>query len=303
MPSVVSVGLLVWLVYRISPQALVAAASQLNWPWLCLVFSTMVLALYLWDSVCLHWLFAEPGVPLSYGQVLRARGSSYAASALNYELGQGLVAWELARAQGTTFVGALGRCLLLAVHDVAVLLTLGLIGSWLIDTTVGRSIMGFCAIGLTALLGVGVLAYFSPSWWRERQTIGGKQYWPRTWTWGRSLRLSGLRGIYYAIILAAVALGLEVAPVHERWQVVVGVVPVVLLADGLPISVSGLGTREAALLSLIRVADPGALLAFSLIWSAVLITGRLLIGLGHWWLLPVAMPGTLRPLVNGDEGV
>ena len=64
-----------------------------------------------------------------------------------------------------------------------------------------------------------------------------------------------------------------------------------------------LGTREAALLSLIRVADPGALLAFSLIWSAVLITGRLLIGLGHWWLLPVAMPGTLRPLVNGDEGV
>jgi hypothetical protein len=295
MPLLVSVGLLVWLVYRISPQALVAAASQLNCPRLCLVFSAMVLALYLWDSVCLHWLFAEPGLPLSFSKVLRARGSSYAASAVNYELGQGLVAWELARAQGTSLVSALGRCLLLAAHDVAVLLTLGLAGSLLIDTTIARGIMGFCAIGLTVLIVVGLLAYFFPRWRHERRTIGGEHFWPRSWTWGRSLQLSGMRGIYYAIILAAVGLGLEVAPVPVGRQVVFGAVPVVLLADGLPISVSGLGTRETALLSLIDAPQPGALLAFSLIWSAVLMTGRLLIGLVHWWLLPAGMFGPAGP--------
>jgi hypothetical protein len=288
-PPVVSAGLVLWLVYHVSPPALVAAASDLDWPRLCLVFSAMVLALYLWDSVCLHWLFAEPGLPLSYGQVLRARGSSYVASAVNYELGQGLVAWELARAQGTSLVGGLGRCLLLAVHDVAVLLTLGLIGSLWFDTTIARSIMGFCAIGLVALLGAGLLACLFPGRWRERRTIGSWQLWPGSWTWGRSLRLSGLRGIYYAIILAAVGLGLEVAPVPVGRQVVFGAVPVVLLADGLPISVSGLGTRETALLSLVRAPQPGALLAFSLIWSAVLMTGRLLIGLVNWWLLPAAL--------------
>jgi hypothetical protein len=301
MPAIVTIGLLIWLVYRISPQALVAAASQLDWPRLCLVFSSMVLALYLWDSVCLHWLFAEPGLPLSYGQVLRARGSSYVASAVNFELGQGLVAWELARAQGTPLVSALGRCVLLAVHDVAVLLTLGLIGSLLIDSAIARGIMGFCAIGLAALVGVGLLAYFFPRWWRERRMIGGRHLWPGSWTWGRSLQLSGLRGIYFAIILAAVALGLEVAPIPLGRPVVLGAVPVVLLADGLPISVSGLGTRETALMSLIRAPEPGVLLAFSLVWSAVLITGRLLIGLGHWWLLPAAMPDTLGPFANGDE--
>jgi hypothetical protein len=265
----------------------VAAASQLDWPRLCLVFSVMVLALYLWDSVCLHWLFAERGLPLSYGQVLRARGSSYIASAVNYELGQGLVAWGLARAQGTTLVGALGRCLLLAVHDVAVLLSLGLAGSMLIDTTIARGIMGFCAIGLSVLLILGLLAFLFPGRW-----IGGWQLWPGSWTWGHSLRLSGLRVIYYAIILAAVGVGLEVAPVPVGWQAVFGAVPVALLADGLPISVSGLGTRETALLSLIGAPQPGVLLAFSLIWSAVLMTGRLLIGLVHWWFLPAGMFGT-----------
>jgi hypothetical protein len=303
MPSVVSVGLLVWLVYRISPQALVNAASQLDWPRLCLVFSVMVLALYLWDSVCLHWLFAEPGSPLTYGQVLRARGSSYVASAVNYELGQGLMAWELARAQGTPLVSALGRFLLLAVHDGAVLLSLGLVGSLLIDSTIGRGIKGFCAIGLIALLGVGVVFYFFPRLRHERRTTSGKQLWPHSWTWGSSLRLGGLRGIYFGIILAAVGLGLEVTPVHGGWAVVFGAVPIVLLVDGLPISLSGLGTRETALLSLISAPEPGALLAFSLIWSAVLITGRLLIGLGHWWLVPATMHGTLGPHANGVGGV
>jgi hypothetical protein len=300
-PPAVSGGLLLWLVYRVSPTDLAAAASQLDWPRLCLVFSAMVLALYLWDSVCLHWLFTEPGLPLSYGQVLRARGSSYVASAVNYELGQGLVAWELARAQGTTLVGALGRCLLLAVHDVAVLLTLGLAGSLWIDSTMARGIIGFCVIGLAALLSAGLLASLLPRRWRERWTIGGRRLWPGSWTWGRSLRLSGLRVIYYAIILAAVGLGLEVAPVPVGRQVVFGAVPVVLLADGLPISVSGLGTRETALLSLIRAPQPAALLAFSLIWSVVLMTGRLLIGLVHWWLLPASMLSTAEPHANGGE--
>jgi len=296
-PPVVSAGLLVWLVYRVSPSALVVAASQLDWPRLCVVFSVMVLALYFWDGVCLRWLFAEPGLPLSYGQVLRARGSSYVASAVNYELGQGMVAWELARAQGTSLVAALGRCLLLAVHDMAVLLILGLAGSLWIDTTIARGIRSFCAIGLAGLLSAGLMASLLPRRWRERWTIRGRRLWPGSWTWGHSLRLSGLRGIYYAIILIAVGVGLEVAPVLAGRQVVFGAVPVVLLADGLPVSVSGLGTRETALLSLIRAPQPAALLAFSLIWSAVLMTGRLLIGLANWWFLPtamLAMPGTTR---------
>jgi hypothetical protein len=303
MPAVVSAGLLLWLVYRVSPRALAAAGSQLDWPRLCVVFSAMVVALYLWDSVCLWWLFAEPGLPLTYRQVLRARGSSYVASAVNYELGQGLVAWDLARAQGTTMVAALGRCLLLAVHDVAVLLTMGLAGSLWIDSSIGRRISVFCAMGLTVLLGVGVLAWLLPNRWRDRWIIGRSRLWPGSWTWSHSLRLCCLRGIYFSIIVATVALGLEVAPVLSGPEVVFGAVPVVLLADGLPISVSGLGTREAALLSLMRASPPSALLAFSLIWSTVLMTGRLLIGLVYWWLLPATTASMAGPEPNGDEAV
>jgi hypothetical protein len=301
MPAMVSAGLLLWLVYRVSPLALAAAGSQLDWPRLCVVFSAMVAALYLWDCVCLQWLFAEPGLPLTYRQVLRARGCSYVASAVNYELGQGLLAWELARAQGIAVVAALSRCLLLAMHDVAVLLTLGLAGSWWIDSSIGRGISVFCAIGLAALLCAGVLARLLPGRWRDRWTVGRWRLWPGSWTWSHSLRLCGLRGIYFSIILAAVLLGLEVAPVPSSPEVAFGAVPVVLLADGLPISISGLGTRETALVSLMRASPPSALLAFSLIWSAVLLTGRLLIGLVHWWLLPGVPFGTGGPAPNGGE--
>src|SRR5262249_24067423 len=35
----------------VSPQALAAASAQLDWPPLCVVFSAMVLDLYLWDCV------------------------------------------------------------------------------------------------------------------------------------------------------------------------------------------------------------------------------------------------------------
>jgi hypothetical protein len=136
------------------------------------------------------------------------------------------------------------------------------------------------------LVGIAVLATYLPTRWRERLVRGRWRLWPATWAWSCSLQLCGLRAIYYGMIVAAVAFGLEFASIPLSHRLICGVVPVVLLADGLPISVSGLGTRETTLLLLLRPEELALLVAFSMIWSSVLITGRLIIGLSYRWLLP-----------------
>src|SRR5207248_719476 len=84
------------------------------------------------------------------------------------------------------------------------------------------------------------------------------------------------------------AIGLRLCGIGLSFQILCSVIPLVLLADGLPISVSGLGTREVTLILLLNPEEQerAIVLAFSLLWSIGLALGRLMIGLVHWWFLP-----------------
>jgi hypothetical protein len=82
-PALASAGLIAWLVWRFSLQALARFASQLDLPALAMVFAALVLGMFLWDAVCLGWLLSEPDLQLSYRAALHARGRSYLLSALN----------------------------------------------------------------------------------------------------------------------------------------------------------------------------------------------------------------------------
>ncbi len=280
----VSAGLVGWLVWRVSPQALLQAAARLDLAILIPATLALVGALYLWDAVCLRWLFSRPGRRPAYATALRARGTSYLAGVVNYELGQALLAWLLARALGLGLLPALGRCLVLVLHDVAVLLTLGLVGSVGGSDARAVALRWGCAAGLGALLLGLVLAGLLRGRWRAR---AGATRWGaglEGWHWSRSVQLYALRIAYYGIIVAYAAAGLSLCGVALSRGVVFGVIPVVLLADGLPVSVSGLGTREAALLYLLEPEHPEVLLAWSLLWSAGLLVGRTVIGLANVWM-------------------
>ena len=76
--------------------------------------------------------------------------------------------------------------------------------------------------------------------------------------------------------------GMRICRLHVDHQVVLGTIPLVLLADGLP-NFAGLGTRGTALQLLLEPEHPAVLLAMSLFWSAGLIIGRLSIALAHLW--------------------
>jgi hypothetical protein len=281
----VSTGLAAVVIWLASPRKLIESASLLNWPQLGLATGALVLALFVADSFCVYWLFSRPGQPLGYRSALAARGTSYLFSSFNYELGQAAMAWHLARLQTVTLLSVLALCLVLAYHDVIVLLSLGLFGASQSAAPQAAGVRWFCTVLLVAVLSLGILARFLP--WNRlplKMRVGLEQ-----WTWSRSLQLGLLRTGYFSIFLFYAALGLGLSGITLSFQLICGVIPLVLLADGLPISASGLGTREATLLLLLNPDEQQrpVLVAFSLTWSLGLLLGRLMLGMGYWWFMPL----------------
>jgi hypothetical protein len=283
LPVVISAALVGWLVWRVSPSALAAAAHELNWKLLVPATIAMVLALYLWDPLCFPAVYRVSDRRWTYRQSLHLRGLSYLGGAFHYELGQAALAWGFARLQQTSVARMLARSVVLAYHDVLVLLTMGSVGALASDNEQVARSQKFITIGLCATLAVGILFWLFA---RRRETkSGSNESRPllEDWSIRRSLQLIPLRICYFGILLiyAAIALRLCKLPVDHR--TILSTIPLVLLADGLP-SVSGLGTRETALQLLLRTARPDTLLALSLIWSTGLIVGRSTIGLIHLWI-------------------
>jgi hypothetical protein len=88
--------------------------------------------------------------------------------------------------------------------------------------------------------------------------------------------------LFYGILLGYAATALAIEGFRIDRAVVLSTVPLVIIADGLP-SVSGLGTRETALVLLLKPPEPEVLVAVSLVWSSGMLVGRLLIGIFHLW--------------------
>ncbi|MCS6851279.1 MAG: hypothetical protein NZ700_08945 [Gemmataceae bacterium] len=281
---VVSAVLLAWVFTRVPPQELASALHAVPGPWLLACTAGLVLTLYFWDAVCLRWLFSQPNTLLPLRPVLFARGLSYLAGAINYEIGQGLLAWRLAEVRHIPVLAALGRCFLLGLHDLAVLLAFGLLGALTSKHAQAGSLRWVCGGALGVLIGLGLLARLAPTAWPQHRQP--PRWWAclNWWGVGRSLRLCLLRGGYYLIILLYALVSLPLCGVCVDYRVVFSVIPLVMVADGLPISVSGLGTRETALLWLLPDVPANRLVAFSLLWSVGLMVGRATLGLVHLWL-------------------
>jgi hypothetical protein len=278
LPVLISAGLIIWLLSQVSPARLAAAAALLNWPVLAGLTTGLFLGLFLWDTVCLKWLFAQPAHPLPFRTVLHARAASYPWTVLNYEVGQGVLAWLLGRARDMPLGAAIGRTILLALHDVAVLLGLALVGAVVIARPRSPVIALACGGGLLALAVAAVILKRLPPGWRGWLPQRGSFL---DW-WGlrHTLTLVGLRLLFFSIIWAYVAVGLRVCGFAEDGRVIGGVIPLALTAEAIP-SVSGLGTRDTVLKTCLQPSpeQEAVLLGFTLIWSTGLLIGRLTVGL------------------------
>lgn len=298
LPLNISVGLLLWLLWSISPQALMDAATELAWMPMLIASVAMVLALYFWDAVCIPIVYRVEDHRWSYLQSLHWRGLSYLGGAINYELGQAALAWGMAHLQGTSLLRMLSRSVLLAYHDVVVLLGLGFAGSLLSSDPRVEKIRPFIVWGLVGAFAVGVLFRFLPASIREKFRCGEQQSFLEGWSVGRSMKLILFRVLYFGILIIYAAVALSICRISVDHQVVLTTVPLVLLADGLP-SVAGLGTRDTMLQLLLEPEHPEVLFALSLIWTSAVVIVRIIIGLLHLWAhrllgqkLPQGSPGS-----------
>jgi hypothetical protein len=280
-----SVGLLAFLVASISLERLRHAASELDWQLLVPATVVMVLLLYLWDAACLPTVYQVQGYRWSYWKSLHLRGLSYLGGAINYELGQGVLAWGAARLQNTGIVRMLARTVVLAYHDLVVLLSMGLAGAVLSDQPRIVQIRPMIAIGLGIALALAVFFWLLP------HVIGPKIRSKRVdllfegWSLRRSLQLMPQRMVYFGILVVYAAVALRICRVPVDYRVIASSIPLVLLVEGLP-SFAGFGTRDASLQLLLKPEDPAVLLALSLIWSTGMLVVRTMIGVAHLWFGP-----------------
>lgn len=282
-PLAGSLLLLAVVLWQISPGDVFRAFGRLNWSVLGPATVLLIVSLYLWDSFCLWWLFSRGEKPLSYRKVLRARGTSYLFTVINYGLGHGMLAWLLARYRGETFLSTAVRCVMITYVDLAVLFGLGLIGGTLSADPRTDGVAWFCTAALLLLVSFTAVVRLLPRRLVERilETRWGQALHSPDWRWGNLVPLALLRTVYACHGIVYVAVCLAASGFALDYRVVLSVIPIIVLLDAVPISISGLGTREAALLVLLRPDDPSLLLAFSLVWWACGMGGRALIGLFH----------------------
>ena len=284
-PALVTAALVAWLLVRVSPQHLMKAAGEIAWVPLMAATGVMVVALYFWDAVCLTTVYSVHRNRWSYVESLHLRGLSYLGGCVNYELGQAALAWGLARLQHTGVLKMLSRSVLLAYHDVFVLLTTSLIGSLLTDDPRVTRVRPFLVIGVCVALAIAIVFKLLPRSIRERFRRSDRESFLEGWSFLRSVRLIGMRLVYFGILTIYAVIALRICSVPMDHRVAVSAMPLVLLADGLP-SFAGLGTRETSMQLLL---DPGrehaaVLLAMSFFWSTGMLTGRMAIALANLWI-------------------
>jgi hypothetical protein len=286
LPAAVSAALLAGVIWRVSPASLLQKTALLDWNLLAPATIVMVVGLYLWDSICLPVVYQSGSGRITYGQALHLRGLSYLGGALNYELGQGVLAWAMARLQNTSLVRMLARSVLLAYHDIFVLLLAGGLGTLISGDPRAARFRPYIAVGLLVAVGIGVIVWLLPEWFRAKFRWGDRQSLLEGWSVARSGRLLVLRAIYFSILVVYGLVAIRICRLPVDTNVVLTAVPIVLLADGLP-SFAGLGTREAALLFLLRPPtkdDEAQLVTMSLFWSTGMIVVRFIIASAHLWI-------------------
>ncbi|HJT77753.1 MAG TPA: lysylphosphatidylglycerol synthase transmembrane domain-containing protein [Gemmataceae bacterium] len=285
LPVVVSAGLLTWVVWKITPQKLLHALSAVNWPLLLLLTLAQLVVLFLWDALSLWWLFSRPDKDLPFRSVLRARADSSVWTAVNVEIGQGVMAAELARAGYVSVAAVASRTILAALVDFSCLLTLGLVGWFLRPDPRVAWIEWVCVVGLAVLGALAGAVWLLPRRWKQWLIHKHWMEWLAWWRWRHSLLLWGQRLVLFVLVLVYAGLGLAVCGVHVTARLVLGVIPFALVSEAIPSS-GGLGTREAALLLLLNPTggERAAVIGFSLIWTVVVMLGRIVIGLASHFL-------------------
>jgi uncharacterized membrane protein YbhN (UPF0104 family) len=274
-PWVLAAAVLAWLFARVPIERVLEALEQVSAWRLVALSAAAVAGILIADSVALFLAFRAslPATPLTAGEVVQMRGASYLLAALSWGVGQGGLVWLLRRRHGVPIAAGAGAVFLASGALLVVIVAavgVGIAAGAVPD----RPELHWTAVVLMAGIPVYLLVIaIRPRFLAERALL-------------RPLFDAGVRGTAQVTLARALHMGIMVAG-HFAALRLFGIevppaaalarVPVMLLIAALPIAPSGLGTGQAAAVTLFAEYAGGAteeeqaaaVLAYSLSYHAI----------------------------------
>jgi multidrug transporter EmrE-like cation transporter len=266
-PWFAAAALLALVFRRVDLDATLAAFAAADWRrFAAAAFPFAALWLVI-DAAALSRLVSRFHAPVGFGTLLRLRGGSYLFLAFSYDAAQAALALALHRRLGIPLAALAGTFLFYYAIDLLTIAGLGLSGASALPGVRGEALGAALAVLLAGVL-VGLVAFGALAR-RERLRAAAE--------------LVAWRALFYASFVGFAAATLPAFGIHVPLRALVACVPVTLSIAALPITVSGIGSAQVAMLALYGAfAEPSAIVAYSLAHSAALVVLRLPIGLLCW---------------------
>ena len=229
------------LFHRIPVRAVIDAARGVA-PWGLPTALACIAAIYLCDSFAIWKTFGWFVAPMSFRDVLAVRGATYLLAAINYNIGQGAIAYFVHKTAGVPIRRGLAAILLIMGINVLALMVLATVGT-VAAADVPHAVAIVLAVAYAGLALYAVALATRPRWLVSRPLFD-------------VLLGAGIRGHLRALLVrlphtAAVVIFQIVMfrAFHVAVPIVsaAAVLPVVFLVSVLPISIQGLGTTQAAM--------------------------------------------------------
>jgi len=305
-PWLVAAALLALVFWRVDFAATLHAFAAADWRRFALAalpFAGLWLAI---DAAALSRLVTRFHAPVGFRAMLRLRGASYLFLVFSYDAAQAALALALHRQHAVPLLALGGSFLFYYAIDLLTIAGLGLLGASALPGARAEALAAALSLLLAVVLGVLValtaLARLPdasrPPWLRGARPLETL----RQVRLCDAAELIGWRVLFYASFVAFAAATLPAFGIHVPLRALVACVPVTLSIAALPITVSGIGSAQVAMLALYGAfAEPAAIVAYSLAHTASLIALRLPIGLVCW----PAVAGTAarpEPQLAGRSG-
>lgn len=281
-------GVLFWIFRNVSPGETLDAVNNIRPIYFASVVAIFCLLTLVLDSITHYWLFNRFNPPVDFMSVLRARGESYLLLSLGFIYGQGTMAWLVSRRTGRPLGEVTGSLFFLMFNNFMVLIIISTVSLLLFAGRAASA--GFMSspeykvVGLLLLVAWPICIAFFMFWikdWdnpiRRRMKSGVNIAFDRARATDY-LTAMALRSLQFGLWALFSWMALGAALVHIPLSDLFTLGPIVGLVGAIP-TPGRLGTSQGAWLLLFQhLAQPGPLVAFSLLWSLGTSLSRWIIG-------------------------
>lgn len=280
LPWLVAAGILSILIRRAGGAPLREAVRDADLVWLLGATVVCTLGMFALDAVALARAISWFNCPISARDIAPVKAAAYLLNIINYNAGSGAIAVWLARHRQVPFLEAASAVLFVNIVDALVLVAFMAIGLPAFAPPLRAGVVTI--VGVTAVLFVGNLLYWRAGF--DFLILGRLRHWPifksfRAASFAHYLRLAAIRVPFDLLFIANHWAGLRAFGIDVPAIKILAYVPVISFIGVVPITVSGLGTVQAAVVFLFSPYGTEArLLAFSLVLTLALSGVRALLG-------------------------